>query len=219
MVLKRFAAAPGSTILAAPQGTGRRSGSLLFLSFLQKTSSWSHWLPQRQEKTGKTHSRSSSHLQTASASLLKPSWTRAVTRGWAARCPPDHKTQTHPMSAGPSQEQSGQSSWAWQSLTTHHDHSASGHTRGSYLREIIRAHTAAHRPELCSEHHHLFLKALVMHLRHCNPAQPNSDKWWTTSRQSIRERYCNRSKAQGSTTMHITSQNRESGQKNPLFHV
>lgn len=56
MVLKRFAAVPGSIILGAPQATGKRSCSLPFLSLLQKTSSWSHWLPQRQERTGKTHS-------------------------------------------------------------------------------------------------------------------------------------------------------------------
>lgn len=37
--------------------------------FLSLLSSWSHWLPQRQERTGQTHSCSSSHLQTVLASL------------------------------------------------------------------------------------------------------------------------------------------------------
>lgn len=36
MVLKRFAAVPGSTILEAPQGTGIRSGSFHFLSLLKR---------------------------------------------------------------------------------------------------------------------------------------------------------------------------------------
>lgn len=216
MVLKRFAAVPGSTILGAPRGTGR-SGSLPFLSFPYSRKPAADLTGCHKDRKGQaklTHSCSLSHLHTVFASLQKPSWTQVVGLGWAAGCPSDTGYKPTPTFAGPSQDQSGQSSWVWQPLTTGHDHFASDHTGGRYLRESITARSGAE-----SQHTHLpagqssaqststcFWRPQWWrrYLRCCNPAQPNFDKWWITSCQLIRA---------------ILQREQSSGKRNPSHYI
>lgn len=167
-------------------------------------------------KTGKdrqnSRTRSLSHLHTVFASLQKPSWTQVVGLGWAAGCPSDTGYKPTPTFAGPSQDQSGQSSWVWQPLTT--GHFASDHTGGRYLRESITARSGAE-----SQHTHLpagqssaqststcFWRPQWWrrYLRCCNPAQPNFDKWWITSCQLIRV---------------ILQREQSSGKRNPSHYI
>lgn len=77
MVLKRFAAVPGSAVLAAPQDTGKRSSSppLLSLPHSRKPAA-ADLAGCHKDRIGPAklaHSRSSPHVQSASASLQKPS--------------------------------------------------------------------------------------------------------------------------------------------------
>lgn len=143
MVLKIFAAVPGSTILEAPQGTGRRNCSLPFLSFPYSRKPAVDLNGCHKGRKGQAklipvlHSTSNCFCLPAEAQLNASHCSRL-----SSQVPTWQQDKPATVFTDPNQDQRGQSSWIWQSLTTDNKHFAYDHTRGWYLRERFTAHSS-----------------------------------------------------------------------------
>lgn len=229
MVLRRFAAVPGSTILEAPQGTGRRSGSFPFLSLLKRKEK--HQLILLVDtKAGKDRQNSlmffipppNCFCLSVEAQLNASHHSRLSS--WV---PTWHETQTHPRVCWSHPGPEGVELLGL-AVTCHRPQPLCfwPHQRTVPKREHhdthqcwTPAHTPACRPELCSKYQHLFLKVLVMKEASQMLQACTAKLWQTVSNfMSIHDRAILQwEQSSESTAIHITSQNRESGQNLHYF--